>query len=121
MSFNSSSCKAARLETAYLRRMRLRLSLPDGAAHAARHTFCNPRRKAAKGKLQAEADFHPCPTCGLIQPDLIARRRLLWHGSVTCIALLALLPLLIVGSIPDAACTDKVALIAAAIVALWRR
>jgi hypothetical protein len=37
-------------------------------------------RKAVLNSLQNEVDMHPCPGCGLYQPDMIGSRRSKWHG-----------------------------------------
>jgi hypothetical protein len=71
------------------------------------------RRKAAK-----EADVHPCPTCGLIQPDMIARPAYHWHGIITTLAFLAFIVLAIIGSNPEAVWADTAALVGAAVAAL---
>src|SRR5579864_4323989 len=32
--------------------------------------------------LRNEVDWHPCPTCGLVQPEMVAARRFRWHALV---------------------------------------
>jgi hypothetical protein len=46
---------------------------------------------ALRAALQRDVDLHPCPTCGLMQPDMVARTKVPWHAGVT-LALVALLP-----------------------------
>jgi hypothetical protein len=47
-------------------------------------------QKRLRTRLEREVDCHPCPTCGLVQPDMVAQTKLPWHAGVT-IGLLVLL------------------------------
>src|SRR5262245_40780716 len=44
--------------------------------------------------LKSEVDEHPCPTCGVYQPDMIGSRRAFRHGLLTFLAALAFIALL---------------------------
>jgi hypothetical protein len=59
-------------------------------------------RKIVK-KISDEIDECPCPTCGTIQPDMVARGKITWHMAFTIITgvilLLTILPTL-KGSVP---------------------
>jgi hypothetical protein len=46
--------------------------------------------------LVEEVDIHPCPHCGLYQPDMIGVRKTLYHGLVTLAAFVVLLVPMIV-------------------------
>src|SRR5436190_10541170 len=52
-------------------------------------------RKNAGIAMQTQVDEHPCPTCGLVQPDMIGQRRAKQHKVIFWIALLAFILLLI--------------------------
>jgi hypothetical protein len=69
-------------------------------------------------KMETEADVHPCPTCGLVQPDMAAQASTFWHAVVTCVAFLAFFFLGITGSIPSAAWADTAALVGAGFAAV---
>lgn len=41
--------------------------------------------KAAMDTIQNEVEVNPCPTCGLVQPDMVAKVRKSWFwGSIVC-------------------------------------
>src|SRR5271155_4519853 len=77
---------------------------------SAQGTLLESSEEAVKRKLAKEVDVHPCPTCGLIQPDMVAQGRTLWHGIITCVCIIAFLLLTILGSVPGAIPSDKAAL-----------
>jgi hypothetical protein len=55
-------------------------------------------RKAVLNALQNEVDMHPCPGCGLYQPDMVGSRRSKWHWwliGVSGVVLLLVLILLL--------------------------
>ena len=79
----------------------------------ARHsqgTLLESGHEIAQRKLATEVDVHPCPTCGLIQPDMIGQGSSFWHGIITTVCFLAFLLLTILGSIPAALGPDKAAI-----------
>jgi len=39
-------------------------------------------QKSAASTIQTGVEQHPCPTCGLYQPDMVGGRRATWHGRV---------------------------------------
>src|SRR5262245_31362972 len=41
--------------------------------------------------LRHDIEVHPCPTCGLVQPDMVAQGKARWHGLAALAALPALL------------------------------
>jgi hypothetical protein len=51
--------------------------------------------KAVKAALAREVDQHPCPGCGLYQPDMVASRRTALHGWLIAATVLVLLLVLI--------------------------
>ena len=60
---------------------------PDAASAAA--------RKAALKALEHEVDMHPCPGCGLYQPDMVGSRRSTRHWWVIAVTSILLLVLMI--------------------------
>lgn len=69
-------------------------------------------------KLRTTLASRPCPTCGLIQPDMVAKSKLLWHGLLTGLAFLPLMVFIGMGSAPSAngaLPTDLCAMLAAAV------
>jgi hypothetical protein len=78
---------------------------PEAASAAA--------RQAVLSALQHEVDFHPCPGCGLFQPDMLGTRRWARHWWVTGIGWAALLLLLIL-ALSDVMVTNTAVLAAAA-------
>jgi hypothetical protein len=49
-------------------------------------------------KLNKEVDVHPCPTCGLVQPDMAAKWKILGHGAFAAVALVAILAIAVPAS-----------------------
>jgi hypothetical protein len=47
--------------------------------------------------LAKEVDTRPCPNCGLVQPDMVARRKVYWHSFATLVPL-GLLPFVLLFS-----------------------
>jgi hypothetical protein len=45
--------------------------------------------------LNSEVDPHPCPTCGLVQPDMVGQRRAALHKTIFWIALVAFVVLVV--------------------------
>lgn len=78
---------------------------PEAAAVAA--------RQAALNALENEVDMHPCPGCGLYQPDMIGSRRYARHWWVMGISWAALLLLLIL-VLTDVMAANQAALAAVA-------
>ncbi len=78
---------------------------PDAASAAA--------RKAALKALEKEVDVHPCPGCGLYQPDMVGTRRSVRHWWVIAIAWAALLLFMIL-MLSDVMTAGMAALAAAA-------
>src|SRR6185437_9310048 len=60
---------------------------PEAASAAA--------RKAVVQALEHEVDMHPCPGCGLYQPDMVGSRRSKRHWWVIAITWAALLLMMI--------------------------
>jgi hypothetical protein len=52
-------------------------------------------QKAAVKALEHEVDMHPCPGCGLYQPDMVGSRKARRHGFTALAALVILVPMLI--------------------------
>src|SRR5438309_11485813 len=52
-------------------------------------------RKNVERALAQDTDLHPCPTCGLYQPDMLAQRRLTRHRVIFWCGLIALVVLVI--------------------------
>jgi hypothetical protein len=46
--------------------------------------------KNLQSRLEREVDCYPCPTCGLVQPDMVAQTKLPWHAGVTVVLLVLL-------------------------------
>jgi hypothetical protein len=57
--------------------------LPEMASEAA-------RKKVTEG-LKSGSKPCPCPCCGLVQPDMVARSKLLWHSILACVPLVLLI------------------------------
>ncbi|HTW95045.1 MAG TPA: hypothetical protein VMD30_09645 [Tepidisphaeraceae bacterium] len=45
-------------------------------------------QKLAESALQSQVDLHPCPACGIYQPDMIGQQRVRWHRQTFIMALL---------------------------------
>jgi hypothetical protein len=60
---------------------------PEAAAAAA--------EKVAQQQIESSVDNHPCPTCGLYQPDMIGARRAKWQGWLWGASMLAVVLLFI--------------------------
>lgn len=67
----------------------------SGTGGTAEVAQINARKHATK-VLAEQVDVHPCPTCGLIQPDMIAQKRLSTHRAVLLWTLIVLVILVIV-------------------------
>jgi hypothetical protein len=80
-------------------------------------------QKAAALALEREVDLEPCPTCGLLQPDMIGQRRVGRHKTVFWVALIVFAAIIIMRAAyliqADIAIWAAVAACAAAAVALW--
>jgi hypothetical protein len=50
---------------------------------------------AVEKTLKTQVDLHPCPACGILQPDMIGQQRVRWHKTTFWLALLAFITLLI--------------------------
>lgn len=79
---------------------------PEAASAAARQAVLNA--------LQHEVDMHPCPGCGLYQPDMIGNRRWTRHWWVLGINA-ALLLLLLILMLTDVMPANTTALLSAAV------
>jgi hypothetical protein len=66
----------------------------QGSAGTADGARANAQKNVQKA-LERDTDLHPCPTCGLHQPDMIAQRRSRRHWIAFWVALLAAVVLLI--------------------------
>ena len=53
-------------------------------------------RAKVAATAQRDVDLQPCPACGLVQPDMVGRRRAWGHKRVLWIAILAVVVILIV-------------------------
>jgi hypothetical protein len=52
-----------------------------------RHFAKAEAEKTLLGRLRREVDCYPCPTCGLVQPDMVAQTKLPWHAGATAVLL----------------------------------
>lgn len=83
----------------------------------------SPEKASKKGQAKAEkafakeVDVLPCPSCGLYQPDMIAKRRTNRHTWIFVLAAVAFLGLLIL-KLTDTLRDDRVLTVAMATVAL---
>ncbi len=50
-----------------------------GHGGASQEQATEKAQAAGNWQLASEVEWQPCPTCGLYQPDMIARRRRRWH------------------------------------------
>jgi uncharacterized integral membrane protein len=66
----------------------------QGSAGTADGARANAQKNVQKA-IDRDTDLHPCPTCGLHQPDMIAQRRSRRHWILFWVALLAAVVLLI--------------------------
>jgi hypothetical protein len=65
-----------------------------GSSSTAEGARADAQRNVQKA-LVTDTDLHPCPTCGLHQPDMIGQRRAYWHWITVGCALAAAVVLLI--------------------------
>src|ERR1700722_11110074 len=70
---------------------------------------------ALNNKMRHEIDVRPCPNCGLVQPDMIAKGKLPWH-AVFAVLSLVLLPLVLIPAMANGMSLDVAAVIAAGVV-----
>ena len=62
------------------------------------HLARDGAEKDLRGALERQVDAYPCPTCGLVQPDMVAQTKVPWHTGVT-VALAALLPCAVLAAV----------------------
>ena len=93
-----------------------------GTAATADKATANAQKLAARA-LEREVDMEPCPTCGLLQPDMIGQGRVKRHKTVFWIALVVFVLIVILRAAyviqADVAIWAAVAACAAAAVALF--
>jgi hypothetical protein len=65
-------------------------STPEAATKAAQAN--------AKKRLAGDVDSHPCPTCGIYQPDMIASNRGKWQGWLLGLSIVAVIVLFILSA-----------------------
>jgi hypothetical protein len=94
-----------------------------GTAGTAEKASANAKRSAAAA-LEREVDMEPCPTCGLLQPDMIGQRRVKRFKPVFWIALIVFAAIVIMRAAyliqADIAIWAAAAAAAVAVTALWR-
>lgn len=93
-----------------------------GTAPTADKATANAQKLAARA-LEREVDQEPCPTCGLLQPDMIGQTRAKRHKAIFWIALIVFVAIVIMKAAyliqADIAIWAAVAACAVAAVALW--
>jgi hypothetical protein len=59
---------------------------------------CQGAEHQLRRSLERDVDVYPCPTCGLVQPDMVARTKVPGHAIIT-VFMLALLPCVILPAV----------------------
>ena len=52
-------------------------------------------QKLAQQALDTQVDLHPCPACGVYQPDMIGQQRVKWHRQTLWVATLAFVAVIV--------------------------